>query len=84
MAPLNIFKQSPKATVVIGASENRLPLIAPAEDVVKSPWKMHARAASHARPLAPCTGNISRVEDWRGIPKVKPICYRPFRLTVPH
>jgi hypothetical protein len=27
---------------------------------------------------------ISRVEDWRGIPKVKPICYRLFRLTVPH
>jgi len=27
---------------------------------------------------------MCRVEDWRGVPKVKPICYRPFRLTVPH
>ena len=26
----------------------------------------------------------SRVEDWRGVSKVKPICYRLFRLTVPH
>ena len=25
-----------------------------------------------------------RVEDWRGVSKVKPICYRLFRLTVPH
>jgi hypothetical protein len=55
---LNIFKQSPKATVVIGVSEIRLLLIAPADDVVKSPWEVDARATSHARPLAPHSDNI--------------------------
>jgi len=58
VAPFDIFKQSPKATVVIGVSENRLLLIAPADDVVKSPWEVVARATSHARPLAPRTDNI--------------------------
>jgi hypothetical protein len=30
--------------------------------------------------------NVSsgRVEDWRGLPKVKPICSSPFPLGVPH
>jgi len=42
VAPFDIFKQSPKATVVIGVSENRLLLIAPADDVVKSPWEVVA------------------------------------------
>jgi hypothetical protein len=27
---------------------------------------------------------IGRVEDWRGVPKVKPICCSPFPLGVPH
>jgi hypothetical protein len=58
VAPFNIFKQSPKATVVIGVSEIRLLLIAPADDVVKSPWEVDARATSHARPLAPHSDNI--------------------------
>jgi len=58
MAPLNIFKQSPKATVVIGVSENGLPLIAPADNLVKSSGKMEARAASHAVPPAPHSDNI--------------------------
>jgi len=58
VAPLNIFEQSPKATVVIGVSENHLPLIAPADDVVKSSGEMDARAASHAVPLAPHSDNI--------------------------
>ncbi len=30
------------------------------------------------------TAYLSRVEDWRGISQVKPICFRLFRLTVPH
>jgi hypothetical protein len=25
-----------------------------------------------------------RVEDWRGVPKVRPICCSPFPLGVPH
>ena len=58
MVPLDIFKQSPKATVVLGVSENRLLLIAPADDVIKSPWEVDARATSHARPLALRTDNI--------------------------
>ena len=50
VAPLNIFKQSPKARVVIGISENSLPLITPADDVVKISREMDARALSHAVP----------------------------------
>jgi len=59
VVPLNIFKQSPKATAV-DVSENRLPLIAPADDVVKSSEKMDARAASHAVPLTPHSDNIKQ------------------------
>ena len=58
VASLNIFKQSPKVTVVIGVSENGLRLIAPPDDVVKSSGEMNARAASHAVPLAPHSDNI--------------------------
>ena len=57
---MNIFKQLPKATVVIGVSDNGLPLIAPADDVVKSSGEMDARAASHAVPLAPHSDNIKQ------------------------
>jgi hypothetical protein len=60
VAPLNIFKQSPKATAVIGVSENRLLLIATADDVVKSSGKMDARASSHAVPLTPHSDNIKQ------------------------
>ena len=57
-ALLNIFKQSPKATVVLGVSKNRLALIAPADDVVKSPGEENGRAASYAVPLASQSDNI--------------------------
>jgi len=58
VAPLDIFKQLPKATVALGVFENRLLLIAPADDVVRIPLRSGREGYGHARPLAPHSDNI--------------------------
>jgi len=70
-----------KGIIVARFEKHFLPVISPGHDVKEKTWRVDTGVTRHEGKVAPAR---SRVEDWRGISQVLPICYRPFRLTVPH